>query len=66
MTEHHEVTITIDENGNLETEVGGISGPNCHYLTAWLETLGKTTVHRSLDTAYRPKPAIKVQIETEG
>jgi len=56
----HEIEITVLPGGKLETEVKGVSGPNCEGLSVWLEQLGEVLEHK------RTVPAKKKTKEKVG
>lgn len=60
MATKHTIIVEIDENGNLKSEVQGISGPSCKGLADWLDKLGKAETAETAD--YR-KPAKAVLVQ---
>ena len=40
------IEVAIDAEGEIETEVKGITGPGCEEATKWLEELGEVKEHR--------------------
>jgi len=40
------VEVVISEEGEIESEVHGVLGPECEELVGWLEELGETVEHR--------------------
>ena len=49
MTTPHEIIVIIDTNGNIESEVKGVKGPECSKISAWLDKLGIVTEDRKTD-----------------
>jgi len=47
------VEITINEEGQIESEVHGVLGPECEQLVDWLEDLGETVEHRRTPDYHR-------------
>jgi len=47
------IDITISEQGEIESEVQGILGPDCEGLTDFLDELGDVVEHRKTKDYYR-------------
>lgn len=47
------VEVSISEDGQIESEVHGVMGPECEALVDWLEELGETIEHRRTPDYHR-------------
>jgi hypothetical protein len=60
--ETYTIEVTIRPDGQIESEVKGVCGPECEGLTEWMEDIGTVTEHRSTpDASRRPE-----QVRTSG
>lgn len=53
MNEPHQVIIKISPDGEIKSEVKGISGPSCSQASKWVDSLGKVTEDRNTPDYYR-------------
>lgn len=57
----HSIIIDITPDGELNSEVQGVAGPDCGKLSKWLDDLGSVTRdERSKDFYKRPSPVAQV------
>lgn len=47
------IEITIDEDGQIESEVHGVLGPDCERLVDWLDELGHVAETRRTPDYHR-------------
>jgi hypothetical protein len=47
------IEIAINDEGEIESEVKGVLGPDCEGLADWLEELGDVVEHRRTPDYYR-------------
>ena len=61
--QNHIIEIKINAEGEIESEVEGILGPDCEGLTEWLEELGETIEHhRTPDYRRQQKRSTRAKI----
>jgi len=53
MAEQKYIEIVINADGEIESEVKGVLGPDCEGLADWIEELGTVTEHRHTPEYYR-------------
>jgi hypothetical protein len=51
--ETYYIDLIIRPDGQIESEVAGVCGPDCEPLTAWLDDLGNVIEHHSTPDANR-------------
>lgn len=47
------VEVTISNEGEIESEVHGVMGPECEQLVGWIEELGETVEHHHTPDYHR-------------
>jgi hypothetical protein len=63
--QNHTIEITINEEGEIESEVKGVLGPDCEGLSDWLEELGDTVEHHHTPD-YRRQQRVGARVRVGG
>lgn len=63
MSQPHTITLTFDEEGNVEATVEGIAGPSCSEASAWLNDLGDVVEDKETPDYYTTPVARIIGLE---
>jgi hypothetical protein len=58
----HTIVVDISPEGEINSEVKGVAGPDCGKLSKWLDDLGQVTRDEH-STDYYKKPTQTVQVK---
>jgi hypothetical protein len=59
--ESYSIEVVIHPDGQIESEVIGVCGPDCEALTTWLDEIGETVEHHPTPDANRKPPDEQVR-----
>ncbi len=63
--ENQEITVTIDEQGNITARVEGVAGPACKDVSAFLKEMGEVTVDEETSDFYK-QPVVDTTYQIGG
>ncbi len=63
--EQQEITVTIDDQGNITAQIEGVAGPACKDVSAFLKEMGEVTVDEETSDFYK-QPVVDTAYQTGG